>query len=339
MGAGVYCTFASQSSTVMELQTYVALPERILTLEPSSGVMMVGSCFASHIGKKLTESLPRKAVTINPRGVMYNPLSILTCLNRFVWGEGFTDDTSFIAPDGLWHDWRFDTTVTAESPEALEERIEKIEAETAIAFDRMNVLFITFSTDHAYLLKDRIGDETDRVVTNCHKMTPATFEEVTLDGELLYKEWSRLLDELEDSRPWLKIVFTLSPYRYAKYGMHENALSKARLLLLIERLTHHRPKTYYFPAYEIILDELRDYRFYKEDMLHPSDQAVDYVWERFRDWAFSDELSDFSADRGRLLRRHAHRPRHEESEEHRAFLLQTKEMEERFLEKWGMTWD
>lgn len=322
----------------MELQTRVSLPEQILTLEPSSRVMMIGSCFASHMGDYLSECLPSKAVTVNPRGVMYNPLSILRCLGRFVWGEGYTGDTAFRGGDGLWHDWRFDTSFTAESEEALEELIAEREEETAVAFDRMDVLFITFSTDHAYLLKEAVGDEGDRVVANCHKMPAALFEEVNISEALLFEEWDRLLHELESTRPWLKIVFTLSPYRYVKYGLHESALSKARLLLLIDRLVQTHPKTFYFPAYEIVLDELRDYRFYKEDMLHPSPQAVEYVWERFQDWAFSDELTDFAADRKRILQRLAHRPRREESEEHRRFLLKTQELEEAFQEKWGVAW-
>ena len=132
----------------------------------------------------------------------------------------------------------------------------------------------------------------------------------------------------------LKVVFTLSPYRYRKYGMVENARVKARLLLLIDALCRRFEGAAYFPAYEIVTDELRDYRFYKEDMLHPSDQAVGYVWERFREWTFTPEMDEFAREWQSIARASAHRPLHPESEEHKRFVQTMESRRQLFRQKW-----
>ena len=164
------------------------------------------------------------------------------------------------------------------------------------------------------------------------------FDEVILDPEQLKEMWDMLLYQLKHIRPELKVVFTLSPYRYYKYGMHENALSKARLLLLIDYLCRTHEQASYFPAYEIITDELRDYRFYAPDMLHPTEQAADYVWERFSDWTFTDEMKIYARERQALQRDLNHRPLNPDST---ASILFKEKVEARlklFEKKWNETW-
>lgn len=318
----------------MEFRTPVDIPQKFIHLTPQSRVMFVGSCFAEHIGEQMKECLPPKDVMVNPTGVVYNPQSILSVLNSLV---GLYDETNleqgiFTTDDGLWRHWGCSTKFCADSREAL---LAELTAEwcKACAFVRSaDVLFITFSTDRAYCLKD--GDHEGLVVANCHKQPAALFEEFTLDLNHQVTAWLNLFTNLRRANPDLKVVFTLSPYRYAKYGMHGNALAKACLLCFIDELCSELPGTAYFPAYEIVTDELRDYRFYAPDMLHPSAQAVDYVWQRFKDWTFDAEMSRHAAERQKLLKEYAHRPQHTATNAYRRFVAEREERRVDFEAKW-----
>ena len=133
------------------------------------------------------------------------------------------------------------------------------------------------------------------------------------------------------------MVWTVSPYRYAKYGLHASQLAKARLLLAVDALCATDERSVYFPAYELLLDELRDYRYYARDLLHPSDTAVELIGERFADWCFAPTLHTFARERARLLRAHQHRPLHPESDAHRAFRAKLRHEAELFKAKWGFS--
>lgn len=193
----------------------------------------------------------------------------------------------------------------------------------ALEVDRKpNVAVFTLGTNHVYVLK-----ETGEIVDNCQKRPSALFSErlLTVDECAVY-----LLQAVEDLRkanPQVKIIFTVSPIRYRKYGFHESLLSKATLLLAVDRVvkTADRPDSSltYFPAYEIVNDELRDYRFYKEDMLHPSEQAVAYIWDKFSEAYFGAETLEFLKEWKPLKEALAHRPFHPDSEEYRRFMDKT----------------
>ena len=164
---------------------------------------------------------------------------------------------------------------------------------------------------------------------NCHKQPAAEFKECALSVGEIVERWHTLLKRLHEANPKLQVIFTVSPYRYAKYGMVENQRAKATLLLAVEQLVEGNPNAHYFPAYEILLDELRDYRFYAEDMLHPSEQAVTYIWQRFTSWAFTPEVVKFSQEWERTERDLAHRPLNPDSEAHKAFLKKALERREK----------
>lgn len=318
----------------MKFSTPVDLPDCPLKLTPQSSVMLIGSCFTEHIGAHLAQGMAARRLSINPNGVLYNPGSLYQSLKLLL--APFQDtppQLAFKAADGLWHHWLYSTRFTAPTLRELNELLQAKWTEAKAVFDRMDVLFVTLSTDHAYFLTE--GEPNDMPVANCHKQPGRMFREEVLHPSTLCALWDSLLDELKAKRPELKVVFTLSPYRYAKYGMHENALSKARLLMLIDHLCRHHEQACYFPAYEIVMDELRDYRFYEADMLHPSAQATDYVWERFTDWAFTDEMREYTRDRMILTRDLNHRPLHTESEEYAKFRLKTEERRRLFETKWG----
>lgn len=316
---------------MMEFRTPVALPPSFLQLDIRSTVMLAGSCFAQHMAARLADALPDGQVCELPQGVLYNPLSIADSLDDLLsenWDAEAAEKRTFLTAEGDWRHWGYSTLTSDRDRQRLLANLEKRWKETRDALLRADVLMVTFSTDHVYRLAD--GPLAHQVVANCHKQPAALFREEVADAEECMARWRGILNRLWKISPKKKVVFTLSPYRYAKCGMHGNALIKARLLLLIDGLCKAYPdRTAYFPAYEIITDELRDYRFYAPDMLHPSDQAVDYVWERFREWTFTSGLKNYAAERGRLLRMQRHRPFHAEGTSWEAFKQRLRQQEER----------
>lgn len=187
-----------------------------------------------------------------------------------------------------------------------------------------NMAFLTLGTNHVYRLK-----ETGEIVDNCEKRPAALFQEELLSVDQCADYLRQAIDLLRSVNPDIHVVLTVSPIRYRKYGYHESQLSKATLLLAIEQLVATTPAVFpagsvtYFPAYELILDELRDYRFYAADMLHPSAQAVEYIWERLVDSYFSPAAKDYLAEWRPLKQALAHKPFNPDSSEYRAFHEQT----------------
>lgn len=318
----------------MKFSTPVSLPPQGIELKPQQYILFAGSCFSDHIGEKMAACMPRGHVATNPNGTIYNPLSILRTLagylpeNCAARPEGY-----FLTNTGEWRHWDYATRFTAMEKDMLENELTMHEAETRKLFKRLDTLFITFSTDHIYTLKAE-GAYHNHAVANCHKQPSALFEEKVMDIEACASQWTQLMNRMQELRPGIRFVFTLSPYRYTKYGMHGNALSKARLLLLIEDLCQH-PSACYFPAYEIVTDELRDYRFYASDMLHPSQQAIDYVWERFAEWAFTPDMKAYATEKEALEKAMNHRPLHPQSPEYERFRQGLKERQRQFISRWG----
>lgn len=182
------------------------------------------------------------------------------------------------------------------------------------------MVVVTLGTNHVYREK-----ATGKIVDNCQKRPQNLFQEEILDVAQCTDYLQRMIALLRQHQPDGQVVFTVSPIRYRKYGYHESQLSKATLLLAVDRLRGEGVD--YFPAYEIVLDELRDYRFYQPDMLHPSDQAVEYIWQRFGETYFSDRTRQFLAEWKPIKEALAHRPFNPDSEEYQAFLATAKEKE------------
>ena len=195
-----------------------------------------------------------------------------------------------------------------------------------------NVAVFTLGTNHVYILK-----ETGEIVDNCQKRPQRLFREVELSVEECAAYLSQAVECLLKRNDKVRVILTVSPIRYAKYGFHGSQLSKATLLLATRQLEECYPGVVtYFPAYEIVNDELRDYRFYKEDMLHPSDQAVAYIWERFSDAFFSQEAKLFLADWQPVKAALAHRPFHPDGDAYQSFIRQTQERIKELENKWGV---
>lgn len=257
----------------MDLQTKVKIEESDFSLGYNSRIMMLGSCFVENIGKKLEYF--RFRTDINPCGIVYNPLSVSNALKLLLERKRF-EEFDLLQNDGKWvslyHHGCFSAVDSLECLRRINERLER----SAVELRRADLLIITFGTAWVYRYR-----ENGLVVSNCHKFPAGDFERFRLSVEDIVAEYTGIITRLREVNPSVRILFTVSPIRHWKDGAHGNQLSKAVLLLAIDELAHLFPDVCYFPSYEIVMDELRDYRFYAEDMLHVSDVAVNYIWERF----------------------------------------------------------
>ena len=299
----------------MKLLTPVERPARRPCIDYPHRLMLLGSCFATHIGARLQES--RFRCDVNPYGVLYNPLSISTALREMLAGKVYTPDDLY-EHQGLWHSPMHHGDFSAASAEDALRKINLRLEQAARQLDGLDFLLLTWGT--AWVYEDR---ETGRVVGNCHKLPEACFRRRRLSVEEIVADTASLLSVMLARNNRLQVVLTVSPIRHVRDGLHDNQLSKATLLLAAEQVRTAFPdRVFYFPAYELLLDELRDYRFYADDLVHPSDLAVRYVWERFVEWCLSPDARRVMAEVEDIRKALAHRPLHPESEEYKRFLGQ-----------------
>lgn len=292
-------------------RTIVDVPSPLRQIGVEERHVFLGSCFAEHIGGRFAENHLRTVV--NPTGVLYNPESIAMLL------RGEEGDVVF--HQGMWHSWLGDSSLSRRTEEGCRSAVSEAQEILCKALAEADNLFLTLGTSHCYVHKP-----SGRIVANCHRVPSGEFDEVELTEDDIVTGLNEALISLHEQNPRLLVVFTVSPYRYAKYGFHESQLSKARLLLAVERLRQYHPDwVSYFPAYEIVMDELRDYRYYAEDMLHPSAEAVRYVWQRMKDEWFSPGLLDYLGRWEPISRALAHRPLNPDDPANAAFHQRTQQ--------------
>lgn len=299
----------------MNFYTPVELPTNMPRLTHADRLMLLGSCFATNMGIKLTDA--KFCCDVNPYGVLYNPLSISAALREINAGKKYDSDHLFFFRE-CWHSpmhhGDFSGAKADVVLQGINERLQ--EAHTNLA--KVDYLLLTFGTAWVYESKD-----TGQIVANCHKQPEANFARRKLSIEDIVLDYKTLLADLFMQNPKLKVLFTVSPIRHIRDGMHANSLSKATLLLAIERLQQAYPEqVFYFPAYELLIDELRDYRFYAEDMVHPSEVAVRYVWERFVQTCISTDALQIMEESENIRKALSHKPFHPESDEYKRFLGQ-----------------
>lgn len=283
----------------MEFRTPINITLAPFAIEPRERMLFVGSCFADNIGRRFVEDKFR--ATVNPYGVMYNPASIMHTVKRWT-GE-----------------------LVAAQPEASDSGSD---VRQAINEAPQTAVF-TLGTNHVYIL-----NETGEIVDNCRKRPQRLFTERELSVDECADYLREAITMLRQINPSVRIIITVSPIRYAKYGFHGSQLSKATLLLAADKLTKEMDNVVYFPAYEIVNDELRDYRFYREDMLHPTDQAVEYIWQHFGETFFSKQTVKFLEEWRPIKAALAHRPFNPEAEEYKKFLEKAKEGERELMERY-----
>jgi hypothetical protein len=304
--------------SVSKFQTLVEIPKYRWQTGYSQKCIFMGSCFTENIGTRM-ETL-KYDVDINPFGILYNPSSVLNGLRILLQQKEFKSEALIFA-DGLWHSFshhgRFSSADENETLEQINSRIKS----SADFLKNAGFLFITFGTAWIYKFK-----KTGQPVSNCHKIPAKEFERVRLTVDEIVDEYRDLLTEIRKVNPSLNVVFTVSPIRHWKDGAIENQRSKAVLLLAIDKLINEFGDDYcaYFPAYEIVMDELRDYRFYAEDMIHISDVAIEHIWEKFQSALIDKESQQVAAHVQKIVKAASHRPIHKNTTEYNQFLLQMK---------------
>jgi hypothetical protein len=308
----------------MELYTKVAIPKAPFCFSYSDRSLLLGSCFAENMGGRLNEN--RFETNLNPFGILYNPASIASAVRALIRPERYAEDDLF-EHEGVYHSFDHHSRFSSPSREEALENINTRLRESANGLTQATRMVVTFGSAHVYVLKSD-----GRVVANCHKLPDGFFARRMLSVDEIAEEWTALLHSLWEHNPEIRVLLTVSPVRHRKDGAHGNQLSKAVLLLAADRLCRLFPEQVsYFPAYEIMMDELRDYRFYAEDMLHPSPQAVDYIWERFAESYLSNEAKLILKEWSEIRKALDHKPFHPESEAYKRFIQRTLLRKEQLL--------
>jgi hypothetical protein len=294
----------------MEFILKVKVPEYSFKIDYGQSIGLWGSCFTEHIGRFLEQSLFNTA--INPCGIIYNPISILEALQLSI-GIKTLDENTLFEKDGIWYSWAHHSQFWGNTKTEL---LQKIESQTIIKVP--NIMMITFGTSYAYQLKSN-----GKIVANCHKVPGNQFSKMLLSSNEIVGAWREEIQKLLVIQPDLKIILTVSPVRHWRDGAAENTLSKSILIQAVHELKALFPEhVFYFPAYEIVLDELRDYRFFKEDMIHPNEQAVAYVWEQFCNAFFNVSTNEILKKIQQISKAVQHKP-FQKNDAYQVFKLKT----------------
>ena len=295
----------------MILQTEIKIQPLEQTISYGDGLLFLGSCFADEVGG-ICRGLGFNAL-VNPFGVLYNPASITQSVERLHSGNPFCHEEVVQVGEGQYCTFSHNTAFWQSDEQMLLETVNNGLKEARERFLQAKWVVISLGTSWVFRHK-----ETGLVVSNCHKLPARQF-----DREFLSVEQSEdCLIKMLQAHPNKQFIFTVSPLRHLKDGLHENQLSKAALLLAVDQVCKQFDNAHYFPAYEILLDELRDYRFYKEDMVHPTEQAVRFIWERFTDFAIDPKEKPAMKAAAELKQMLQHRPLFPESEAFKKFELQ-----------------
>ena len=300
----------------MKLQTIVDIKPSQWHIGYEDKILMLGSCFADSIGEQMSQR--GLDVTVNPFGTLYNPLSIANAINFQL--NDFSQLSTFnsqliIHHDGLWHSMAHHGSFSRPTKEETEQAVKASIETMQKVLSESSVIIVTFGTAWVYEMNGEI-------VANCHKLPESSFTRRRLSVEEIVAAWQPIIAHYPDKH-W---IFTVSPIRHIRDGLHENQLSKATLLMAVERLVNQsvspqdglsakrsvlcQAKPVYFPSYEIMLDELRDYRFYADDLVHPSSLAINYIWERFADTFCTPQTRNEMNIRLKQFKQTQHRPLH-----------------------------
>ena len=277
----------------------------------SKRAAFVGSCFTEHIGRRM-ESL-KFPVLVNPFGILYNPVSVKNAVNRIILGLDFTEQ-DLVYHKGLWHSMMHHGDYSSPDQRQCLKKINDSIKDAEAFLQKADVLFITFGTAWLYEYK-----ATGEAVGNCHKLPGEAFNKRLLNADEITIEFYQLLNDLQNYNPNLEVVLSVSPVRHLKDGFYENTISKAVLSVAIHQISERFENVHYFPSYELLQDDLRDYRFYADDLIHPSGKAVDYIFQYFSDAFFGPTVEQRMAEVEQIVKAARHRIIHPGTKENRIF--------------------
>lgn len=280
----------------IKLRTEIEPVRPSFSVSHEDRIVLLGSCFSDNIGSRLVRD--GFDALHNPLGPLYNPLSLARLMENLIEGHVYTEADFMFDSEGGAHCLDFASRFQHSEAKQLVDKLNSEFSALKTAFDQSTVLIVTFGSSVVYSLDGTL----DGVVGNCHKFPAAAFRRMTVSVDDIVDRWERLVARLR--QPGKNILFTVSPIRHLADGLHGNQLSKARLLLACDKLSAMAD---YFPAYEIMMDDLRDYRFYERDLKHPSELACDYIYDKFSECFFSQETASLAAKKRQEFLRSAHR--------------------------------
>lgn len=300
----------------MNFRTPISIPKNQKPIDYNSKIVSLGSCFAENMGHKF-QYFKFQSET-NPFGIIFNSVSIERIIDRVVNDVLFTEEDIFFHNE-RWHCFEVHSDLSHFDGTELLENLNQILAETKKQLQKATHIIITYGTSWVYR-----SIEKKRIVANCHKVPQKQFSKELLSTETIQKSIENTLSLIQSINQNCNFIFTISPVRHLKDGFVENQISKAHLITAIHnKLSSENcqlPTANYFPSYEIMMDELRDYRFYAEDMIHPNQIAIDYIWQRFSETCISEESHSIMKEVETIQKGLTHRPFNFNSESHQQFL-------------------
>lgn len=310
----------------MKLQTQLSLEKQVPGINYTSKLFLLGSCFAENIAEKF--SYYKFQNEVNPLGVLFHPIAILDLLTRAHENNPYTEKDIFFS-NGCWQSFQSHSRLNSISQTEILERLNTALKSTQYQSKNASHIILTFGTAWVY---EHIQSKT--IVANCHKQHQREFDKSILSVDALQDTFNSIISILKSFNPDVTVLFSISPVRHLKDGFVENNLSKAHLMTALHSVINTTENTCYFPSYELLMDELRDYRFYKQDMVHPNQIAIDYVWEKFQSIWIDADVTPIMQEVNQLQKGFAHKPFNPLAEEHVIFLStlakKAKALESRF---------
>lgn len=293
-------------------RTEIQLPSSPSTLTLQDKILTIGSCFSDAIGQRLAQH--KFNTLVNPFGVIYNPHSIHKAL-RYALHNQVVHEHTYVQHADIFTNYDFHSEFSALKKTELEKRISDTLGVAHYFLKDVRWIIITYGTAWVYERTD-----TGEIVANCHKTVASKFNKTLLSQKKVLESFEEFYTELKAFNPSVKIILTVSPVRHLKDTLSLNSVSKAVLRLACQTISETYPDTYYFPAFEILMDDLRDYRFYKSDMLHPSEEAEEYTWAKFSETCFDVTAKEFVQHWKPIQSALQHKAFHPESTAHQTFL-------------------
>ena len=301
----------------MEFRTQIPIPNSKNPIDYNSKIVSLGSCFAVNMSEKFDYFKFQSAT--NPLGILFHPLAIEKLIDFAISEKQFSEEDVFFLNE-RWHCFDAHSDLSNTNRSALIDNLNAIVTATKSKLLAASHVIITYGTSWVYR-----NIAKDLVVANCHKVSQATFSKEILSVETIKKSIQNTLDLIQKINPNVNFIFTVSPVRHLKDGFVENQVSKAHLISALQSSNFQLSTSSYFPSYEIMIDELRDYRFYAKDMIHPNTVAIDYIWERFSETYISEKSHSVMKEVESIQRGLEHRPFNPNSESHQQFLSKLQE--------------
>ncbi|WP_422356351.1 GSCFA domain-containing protein [Roseivirga pacifica] len=280
-----------------------------------NSLLAIGSCFSETIGSRLKNN--KFDIAINPYGTLFNPLSIFNVLEMGLT-ESMLPEHTIVKQNDVFLSHSLHSSIKAESAKALQEQVHKINASVSARLKTADVLILTLGSAWVYEMK-----RTDQLVANCHKVPQKQFNKRLLNIEEVVAAFFDIKEQIEAVNPKIQFAFTVSPVRHTKDTLPLNAVSKSTLRLICHYLEEMAENVSYYPSFEIMMDDLRDYRFFEKDMIHPNEQAIDYIWEHFGNAFFTKQTQTLIKKWAKLQQALSHKPFNPESASHQKFVQKT----------------